>query len=390
MQKEFTHLLDTLLGSRFWALFRKEIAQLLRDRRLMVQILVPPTVALLLFGFALNPEVHYLKVGITDYSHSPASRDLIEVFNQTTAFAIDKYYAEQQDMKTDLANGKLAVGVVIPPEFAEDIARGRTAQVQAFYDAVDANTANLASGYVSQLVSDYNSRQTNNPPGSQSTPHTDSQRYQAQVQTTVLYNPGLENSWFIVSGMLGLLLTIIGSQTASSLLVREKEAGTIEQLLMTPASNTEVLLAKLSPILVVLLFDSMIALLLGHLVFGVPVRGSLLLFLGIGVIYFWVGISIGILLASFTKSQQQAQLIAFFINSPLILLSGAISPLTPLPSFMQWLSYLDPLRYFVEVCRGILLKGVGFETLWPQVLVLLVFATVLTFLSIRQFRRQMS
>ncbi len=387
MQKEFTHLLNTLLGSRFWALFRKETAQLLRNRQLMVQILVPPTVALLLFGFALNPEVHYLKVGITDYSHSPASRDLSEVFNQTTAFAIDKYYAEEQDMKTDLANGKLTVGVVIPPEFAQDIARGRTAQVQAFYDAVDANTANLASGYVSQLVSDYNSRQTNNR--STST-HTDSQRYQAQVQTTVLYNPGLENSWFIVSGMLGLLLTIIGSQTASSLLVREKEAGTIEQLLMTPASNTEVLLAKLSPILVVLLFDSMIALLLGHLVFGVPVRGSLLLFLEIGVIYFWVGISIGILLASFTKSEQQAQLIAFFINSPLILLSGAISPLTPISRFMQWLSYLDPLRYFVEVCRGILLKGVGFETLWPQVLVLLVFATVLTFLSVRQFRRQLS
>lgn len=190
--------------------------------------------------------------------------------------------------------------------------------------------------------------------------------------------------------MIGVVLTVIGSQTASSLVAREKEAGTIEQLMMTPASNTEVILAKVCPLLLLLTFDALVALLVGKLVFSLPLRGNLVVFFSIGVLYFWVGISIGILFACYAKSTQQAQLLAFFINPPLVLLSGAISPISAMPNFMQWLSYLNPLRYFVEVCRGVLLKGVGFETLWPQVLVLLSFATVLMILSIRQFRRQLS
>lgn len=386
MKIGFAHLLDTFLGSRFWALFGKEVAQLLRNRQVLVQMLVPPTAALLLFGFALNPDFENLQVGITDYSNSRTSREFIEVFNQSDAFVVSRYYVDRQVMATDLATGKLTVGVTIPPEFADDIARRRTAQVQVLYDAIDANTANIASSYINQLVSDYNSRQLNSHPAASGT----LQRYQVQLQTSVLYNPGLESSWFIVPGMIAVVITIIGSQTASSLVVREKEAGTIEQLMMTPASNTEVLLAKVCPILIVLTFDSLLAIFIGHLVFDLPVQGSLLVFLAIGIVYFWVGISIGILLACYSKSEQQAQLTAFFINSPLVLLSGATSPTTTMPRFVQLLSYLDPTRYFVEVSRAVLLKGVGFETLWPQLLVLLGFATVLTMLSIRQFRRQLS
>jgi ABC-2 type transport system permease protein len=387
MKKKFTHLLDTILGSRFWALFGKEVAQIFRNRQLVRTILVPPTALLLLYGFALNPEFQNLKVGITDYSNSSASREFIEVFDQSDAFVISQYYASGPAMTDALAKGSLTVGITIPPEFAEDIARGRTAQVQALYDAVDANTANIASSYINQLVSDYNLRQLENRPDTASAVLL---RNSVQIQTSVFYNSGLESSWFIVPGMIGVVLTIVGSQTASSLVVREKEAGTIEQLMMTPASNTEIILAKVCPLLVLLSFDAGVALLVGKLVFNLPIRGSLLVFLSIGVLYFWVGISIGILLACFAKSEQQAQLTAFFINPPLIILSGATTPTSAMPSFIQSLSYLDPLRYFVEVCRGVLLKGVGFETLWPQVLVLLSFVTVLMTLSIRQFRRQLS
>lgn len=383
--KRFTHLIDIVLGSRFWALFSKEVAQIFRNRQLVIQILLPPTVFLILFGFSMNPEFENLKVGITDYSNSSASREFIEVFNQTDAFVLSKYYADQQAMTDALANGQLTVGVTIPPEFDEDIARMRTAQVQVLYDAVDANTANIASSYINQLISDYNSRQKNNRIDSASI-----QSNLIQVQTAVLYNPGLESSWFIVPGVIGIVLTVIGSQTASSLVVSEKEAGTIEQLMMTPASNTEVILAKICPLLLLLTFDSGVALLVGKLVFNLPIQGNLLVFFSIGVVYFWVSISIGILLACFAKSEQQAQMMAFFVTPPLTLLAGVFSPLSTMPGFMQWLSYLDPLRYFVEVCRGVLLKGVGFETLWPQVLVLLSFATVLMTLSIRQFRRQLS
>ncbi len=379
----FSNLIDTLLGSRFWALFQKEFAQILRNRQLVIQLLVPPTVFLMLFGFALSPDFQNLKVGITDYSKSSASREFVEIFNQTDAFVINRYYLNQEDMIADLAKGFLTVGISIPPEFADDIGKRRTVEVQALYDAVDANTASIASSYISQLVSDYNLRHRNKRGDA-----VVFQRNQVQVQTSVFYNPGLQTSWFIVSGVFGILLTVIGSQAAASLVVREKEAGTIEQLIMTPASNTEVILAKVCPLLVLLTVDVLIALSVARLVFGVPLRGNLLVFLMIAVLYFWVGISIGILIASYSKSEQQTQLTAFFVNPPLTLLCGATTPISSMPTFVQWLTYLDPLRYFIEVCRGILLIGVGIETLWHQVLIILLFATVLMSLIIRQFRRQ--
>jgi ABC-2 type transport system permease protein len=341
-------------------------------------------------------------VGITDYSNSRISRDFIEIFNQTDAFYISKYYADQQEMNSDLTTGKLNVGITIPPEFARDIARRRTTQVQALFDAVDANTATTASSYISQLVEDYNQRQSqqnsfsqlySSSSSSSSSSINSSQsshRNQVKLVTSVFYNPGLDSAWFIVPGTIGILLTVIGSQAAGSLVVREKEAGTIEQLVMTPASTTEVLLAKISPLLILLTFDMLVALAVGRLVFGMPFRGNLLVLLIIAIIYFWVGISIGILIASYAKSEQQSQLIAFFINPPLVLLSGAMYPISSMSTFVQWVTYLNPLRYFVEACRGIILKGVGLEVLWSQVLILMGFASALMILSIRQFRRQLT
>ncbi len=405
-RKEFVNIIDLIFGSRFWALFRKEFAQILHNRQLLIQLVVPFTVFLMLFGFALNPKFENLKLGITDYSHSRASREFMEIFKQTDAFVISRYYGDRQDMLADLAKGSLTVGITIPPEFDDDIARRRPVEVQALYDAVDANTATIASNYISQLISDYNTRQSNNAPqlskslrqrviGSgyatnNSLTQQPPMNKQVQIQTAVFYNPGLEPTWFIVSGVFGILLTAIGSQAAASLVVREKEAGTIEQLVMTPASDTEVILAKVCPLLIMLTIDVFIALSVARLIFDLPFRGNLLLLIMIAILYFLVGISIGILIASYSKSEQQTQLTAFFINPPLVLLSGATTPISSMPPFMQCLTYLDPLRYFIEVCRGILLKGVGMETIWPQVLILLVFATVLMSLSVRQFRRQLS
>ncbi|MDZ8262766.1 ABC transporter permease [Nostoc sp. ChiQUE01b] len=405
-RKGFAKIIDVIFGSRFWALFRKEFAQILHNRQFLIRLLVPFTVFLILFGFALNPKFQDLKLGISDYSHSSASREFIEIFKQTNAFVISRYYGDHQDMFADLAKGSLTVGITIPPEFDDNITRRRSVEVQALYDAVDANTATIASNYISQLVSDHNTRQLNNAPqlskslrqrviGSayatnNSLTQQSTTNKQVQIQTTVFYNPGLEPTWFIVSGVFGILLTVIGSQAAASLVVREKETGTIEQLVMTPASDTEVILAKVCPLLIILTVDVFIALSVARLIFDLPFRGNLLLLIMIAMLYFLVGISIGILIASYSKSEQQTQLTAFFINPPLVLLSGATTPISSMPTFMQCLTYLDPLRYFIEVCRGILLKGVGLETIWPQVLILLVFATVLMTLSVRQFRRQFS
>ncbi|MBE8965589.1 ABC transporter permease [Nostocales cyanobacterium LEGE 12452] len=378
----FTNLLDSIFGSRLWALFCKEVFQLLRNRQLVFTIVVSPTVLLLLFGFAFNPNLHNLKIGITDYSKSNASREFIEVFHQANAFVVNDNYVNQQSMIDSLAVGELSVGIVIPTEFTNDVVRKDTASVQVLYDAVDANTARIASSYINELINDYNSRYLQQP-------SSKLQSRQAQIQTSILYNPGLKSAWFIVPGMIGVLLTVVGSQAASSLVVREKEVGTLEQLLMTPASSTEIILAKIAPLLLLLTFDVFVALTVGRIVFNLPFQGNFLEFLCIAVLYFWVSISIGIFLGAFAKSEQQAQLLAFFIIPCLILLSGAPSPTSTMPYFIQLLSYLDPLRYFVEVCRAVLLKGVGIEILWFQVLVLIGFAVILTFLSIRQFRNQL-
>ncbi|WP_335234838.1 ABC transporter permease [Nostoc sp.] len=446
-----TTFFDRILGSRFWALFRKEVSQILHNRQLLIQILISPTLLLLLFGSSLNPTFKNLRVGITDYSHSRASREFLELFSQSNAFDIAQYYANEQDMMADLAKGNLTVGITVPSELDRDLARQRPTQVQALLDAVDANTASIASGYLSQLVGDYNSRRlasnqrrqgtgitatnpiqsstgtrsntnsssesgvatngasstTNNSSNSSNTSTasttTDAltqsessganatlQRNQVQLVTTILYNPGLEGSWFIVTGTTGILLTTIGLQAAASLVVHEKEAGTIEQLLMTPASNTEVIMAKIAPLLVLMTFDAVIAITVGKIAFNLPLRGNLLVFLSISVLYFLVAISIGIIIACYVKSEQQAQLISFFVSPPLILLSGGNSPIASMPTYVQWLTYLDPLRYYIEVCRGVILKGVGLAELWSQVLILLVFAIVLMALSIRRFRNQLT
>jgi len=420
--------LNILFGSRFWALFRKELNQIRHNRQLLIQLLVPPTVFLILFGLALNPTFENLRVGITDYSQSRESRNFLELFGQTDAFVIDRHYTEADAMLEDLAEGELTVAITIPPEFERDLNRGKTAQVQAIFDAVDANTAGVASSYLNQLVNDYNQRRSQltnqqrgigsatlnesiQPESSQinSTaiasadsfdtttdasvippPIPPAPRRQVDVQTTVFYNPGLEASWFIVPGTIGILMTVLGSQAAASRVVSEKEAGTIEQLMMTPASGTEIIMAKIVPLLMVLTLDAAIAIIIGRIIFGMPFRGSFPLFIGISVLYFFVGISIGIMIATYAKSEQQAQLTAFFINPPLVLLSGANTPIAAMPVFFQWLTFLDPMRYYIEVCRGIVLKGVGLEALWSQVLVLCGFAIALTTLSIRHFRRQLS
>lgn len=387
MPKPLSQWLNWLLGSRFWALFQKEFAQIRHNRQLLIQLIVPPTVMLIFFGFALDPDVQNLKLGITDYSNTPASRDFIQIFQQTDAFVLDRYYTNQQEMLEDLARGDLSLGVVIPPEFASDLARDRPAQVQAIFDAVNTNLAGTASNYLNQLVNDYNRQiRSERTAASGRVPRAD----QLELQTSVFYNPGLRSSWFIVSGMIGMLLTIIGSQSAASLVVREKEAGTIEQLMMAPASSLEVIFSKVTPLIVILTFDALLELFIAQTVFKIPLRGNLPLFLMITILYFWVGLGIGILVGTTAKGEQQAQLIAFFINPPLVLTSGASTPITAMPPVMQALTYLNPLRYYIEVCRGILLKGVGLGTLWLQVLILMGFAIVLMTLSIRQFRRQLT
>ncbi len=206
---------------------------------------------------------------------------------------------------------------------------------------------------------------------------------------TVLYNPGLKSAWFITTGMIGLLLVLQGSVVSSASLVREKEIGTIEQLLMTPARNTEIIVAKVLPIFLLLAFDIGLALLVARLAFGVPVRGSLLLFFVSASLCVLCGIGLGMMIATFTRTQQQAQLMGFFTNPPLAILSGATTPIEAMPAWLQPITSVNPVKHFAIISRGILLKGSGIDVLYPQLLALAVIALVMVSLSAWQFRKQL-
>jgi ABC-2 type transport system permease protein len=371
--------IDHLLGSRLWALARKEARQILTNRQLLVMLIFPPTIQLLLYGFALNPDVHYLKLGIVDYSNTPISREFVSALTEDRVFVADQILQSERALAREVETGQLTVGVVIPPSFSRDLKRDSPAKVQIFIDGVDANTAGIANGYLNQMVRQFSLRQA-----------PDRLVIPIVPQVIFLYNPGLISSWFFVPGVMGLVLTLIGSLVSSITVVREKDTGTLEQLLMTPAAAWEILLAKIIPLFMLLMGDVFIALTLGRLVFHLPFRGSFLLFLGLSSLYLFVGIGVGITLATLCRSQQQVVLTSFFINLPMIQLSGAIAPVESMPVALQYLSWINPLRHYIAIIRGILLKGVGLEALWPHAVALALFAVLLLGLSSRKFRSQLS
>jgi len=377
--KRLLSWLNPFLDSRLWALIRKELNQILRSKQLLVLLTIPPTVQLLLYGFALNPEVHHLKLGVVDYANVPASRELVSALTENRIFEVADYPSSETDLATQVKEGLLTAGLIIPPDFRQKLASGKTAEIQFLIDGVDANTAGIASGYLSQMVRQYGRRLSDPvvPP-----PVT--------AQVVFLYNPGLTSSWFFVPGVMGLVLTIIGTLVSAVTVVREKDTGTLEQLLMTPAAAWEILLAKIVPLFVLLMGDVLLALTLGRLVFGLPFRGNFLLFMALSGLYVFVGIGIGIMLATISRSQQQVVLTAFFINLPLVQTSGAIAPIETMPVFFQILSLANPLRHYIAIVRGILLKGVGLGVLWPHALALGAIALALMTVSIHQFRRQIS
>jgi ABC-2 type transport system permease protein len=367
-----------LFNTPLWALIRKEINQILRNKQLLILLIIPPTLQLLLYGFALNPDVHNLRLGVIDYAKITESRELVTAMTSNGIFILDSVPTSEKELSHEVEEGKLDVGVIIPPQFPRQLAQ-KQAEIQVFIDGVNANTAGIANGYMSQIVRQFNRKLVNNQTSPPILP-----------EVIYLYNPGLTSSWFFVPGVMGLVLTLIAILVSAITVVKEKDTGTLEQLLMTPSANWEILLAKIIPLAFLLLGDVMLALTLGTLIFHLPFRGSFVLFIVLSSMYLFVGISLGIMLATIAGSQQQVVLMSFFINLPIVQTSGAIAPIEAMPPVFQYLSLLNPLRHYIAIVRGILLKGVGLDVLWMNVLFLLAFAVILMTISIRKFRSQLS
>jgi ABC-2 type transport system permease protein len=364
---------------RLWSLIRKEIAQILRNKQLITLLIIPPTLQLLIYGFALNPDVRNLKLGIVDYAQTADSRELVSAFTDNHIFIPEQFLFSEKELATQVETGALTAGVVIPPEFSRRLANSANAEIQILVDGVDANTAGIASGYLAQMVRQFALTRLSNI-----------QTLPISTAVTFLYNPGLNSSWFFVPGVMGLVLTLIGSIVSAITVVREKDTGTLEQLLMTPAAEWEILLSKIVPLFVLLMGDVLLALTLGRTIFNLPFRGSFPLFVGLSGLYVFVGISVGILLATLCQSQQQVVLTTFFINLPMVQLSGAIAPIETMPPFFQSISWFNPLRHYIAIVRGILLKGVGIEALWGNMLMLIAFVAILFAISTNRFRKQLS
>lgn len=381
------------LGYRMRALIRKEFRQILRDRRLAISLVLPPTLQLLLFGFALNATVSNLRLGVVDDSRTPESRELVAMMTESKSFRGGGTYIDVNEMNKQIANGNLDAGLVIPYDYARDLQRGRTATVQVLLNAMNSNTATIGQGYAQGVIASYN--QTLLGEGI----HARFQEIAAPnvsrigmvlIHPAYLYNPGLEPTWFIVTGILGVLLILNGSLISAAAIVKEREAGTLEQLLMSPASTTQIIVAKLFPLFVLLCMMGTFAVIMMRAVFGIPFRGNIFLVVSAAALCLLCGISIGTFIATFTRSARQAQLTLFFVNPPLTSLSGAFTPVEAMPKWLQPVAQFNPIQHFGQISRGAMLKGSGIETLWPNFLALLAFTVILVALSIWRFRKQLS
>lgn len=391
--------LARLFNLRLWSLFVKEFHQIRRNRRLVILLIIPPTLNIILFGLALNPTFDNLRLGVVDESRTPESRELISAFQEGLVFNVEAYYASSSQLGDAISRGELDAGLLVPRDFAELRARGQTAPVQLLVDAVNANTATIAGGYAARITANLNqkiaaARPVRKPPADETISISTNAQLAPQAinvtpRMTLLYNPGLRSAWFITTGMIGLLLVLQGSVVSSASLVREKEIGTIEQLLMTPATGSEIIVAKVLPIFLLLAFDIGLALFVARLAFGVPVRGSIVLFFLSASLCVICGIGLGMMIATFTRTQQQAQLMSFFTNPPLAILSGATTPVEAMPAWLQPVTAINPVKHFAIISRGILLKGSGVDVLYPQLLALAVIALVMVSVSAWHFRKQL-
>jgi ABC-2 type transport system permease protein len=390
----FRSIVAGLLNSRLAALIIKEFRQLRRDPRASFIVILAPMIQLAIFGSVLVATVTSLPLGVVDECNTPESRELVATLTQSGSFRLANYYESADVMGVAINRGQLDAGVVIPHDFARNLWRGQPTTIQFLLNATNANTAEIARGYAEGVLQAYNVELAAEGFKERSSPRVD-QASLAQSGIVVLspafvFNPGLVGTWFTVTGVLGMLLILNGSILSAMTLIKEREAGTIEQLLMSPASPWDVIIAKITPLFLLLSLMAVFAMAIIRFAFGVPFNGSLALVVTGEILCLLCGIGIGTFVATLASTARQVQLTIFFLNPPLVSLSGAFTPVEAMPRWMQPLTLFNPIRHFGVISRGALIKGSGLETLWPNFLALLGFTVILLSLSVWRYRRQLT
>jgi ABC-2 type transport system permease protein len=361
-----------------WPMLWKEFVQLRRDRLTLAMMTGLPAIQLLLFGYAIQTDVRKLPTAVLDESRSSESRRLVQVLQNTDNFRVVASVQSRAEAQDWIERGAARVALVVPPDYARHIHRGTTATAQQLIDAADPQSSGAAmSG--AQLAAQARSTQL------LATRMT--VRAPVEIRVRPWYNPAQRSAMFIVPGIVGILLTLTMTVITSSAIVRERERGTLEQLIVTPVGKTSLMLGKLVPFVLVGYVQMTVVLLLGSLVFAVPLRGSLLLLYSIALVFISASLGIGLFISTVARSQIQAMQLSVFFILPNILLSGYMFPRAAMPLPAQWLGTLLPLTWFLDVLRGILLKGVGIGALWHELLVLAGFAVLLLAIAVRRFRK---
>lgn len=371
---------------RLTAIIVKEFVQLFRDHRTLAMALMMPVVQLLLFGYAITTDVERLPTVLLDQSRSQESRALIQRFANSRSFALRGAAANLDEVEEQLDHGIARVGIVIPPDFARALQEGRTAQVQVLVDASDPLVARSALStaeaigqvasleIVGQILARHGILAVSLP---------------VQVRTRAWYNPDLRSANYMVPGLLAVVLQMLTMMLTALAIVRERELGTLEQLVATPIRKSELMLGKILPYVVLGYADITLALLIAAVWFKVPIRGSLALLYALALIFYLASLGQGILISTVSKTQRQAMQASFFVFLPSFLLSGFLFPREGMPLVIQWIGYAIPLTYFLVIVRGIILKGIGFVALDNQVIPLAILGLLFFTISVGRFQKRL-
>jgi ABC-2 type transport system permease protein len=354
------------LGPMLW----KEFVQMRRDRLTLFMMIGVPVVQLLLFGFAIKTEVRHVPTVVLDDSRSSASRALVDVMRNTGNFDIVRQVHTPDAVRDAIDAGDASAALIIPPDYYRDVKRGRTARAQIIVDAADPLGSSAALGAAGSVAQS----RTTAPPA-------------LDLRLRPWFNPDLRSEAYIVPGLIGVLLSLVMLMITSMAIVRERERGTLEQLIVTPISKTSLMLGKMLPFVLVGYVQVILILVLGKLLFDIPIRGSLPLLFALTLSFIVANLGIGLFISTVVRTQAQAMQLSFFVILPNILLSGFMFPRAAMPALARWLGLALPLTYYLRILRGILLKAIGLEFLWRDALILAAFAFATVAISVIRFSK---
>jgi ABC-2 type transport system permease protein len=382
------------MWERIRVILRKEFIQALREPRMRILLFVPPMLQLIIFGFAVNLDVDHTRIAWMDMDRSPLSRELRARFEGSGRFDVVSQPSSEEDVQRALDRGEAQAVVRVLPDFERDVLRGRPTEVQVLIDGTNSNTASLVSAYASSIIADFSGmvsaeRQSVRvlARGAAAPPPTVGPEVASRAR--VWFNPDLYSRNYFVPGVIANIIMLVTVMLTAMAIVREKEIGTMEQLMVTPIRPIELMLGKSLPFAVVGLVQVAAITTAALLIFHIPFRGSPLLLFGCAALFLMTSLGAGLFLSTVSQTQQQAMMMNFFFTMPAFMLSGFAFPIRNMPVAVQYLTYLNPLRYFMDILRGIFLKGVGVSVLWPQMLALAVYGVTVLWLSALRFHKKL-